>query len=126
PSSSRALIGGVVGSAVAAVGFDAILAEGLMGKVLIPAILAPVLAFLVAGVSIGVSYRIIGKQRPGVVPRGYPHGQPDAGGLRARAQPTNAAQKRGGVIPRVLPAPGRRGPCANPPLWVIASSAAAI
>ena len=40
-SSSHALIGGVVGSAVAAVGFDAIIAEGLIGKVLIPAILAP-------------------------------------------------------------------------------------
>src|ERR1700749_3179951 len=34
-SSSHALIGGVVGSAVAAVGFDAILAEGLVGKVLV-------------------------------------------------------------------------------------------
>ena len=36
-SSSHALIGGVVGSAVAAAGFDAVLAEGLVGKVLMPA-----------------------------------------------------------------------------------------
>ena len=36
-SSSHALIGGVVGSAVAAAGFDAVIAEGLVGKVLIPA-----------------------------------------------------------------------------------------
>src|SRR4051812_44073034 len=50
-SSSHALIGGVVGSAVAAVGFDAVLTEGLVGKVLIPALIAPVLAFLVAGLS---------------------------------------------------------------------------
>src|SRR5689334_24683651 len=51
-SSSHALIGGVVGSAVAAVGFDAIIAEGLVGKVLIPAVVAPILALLVAGIAI--------------------------------------------------------------------------
>jgi len=51
-SSSHALIGGVVGSAVAAVGFDAVLAEGLVGKVLIPAVVAPIVAFLVAGLGI--------------------------------------------------------------------------
>ena len=49
-SSSHALIGGVVGSAVAAAGLDAVLADGLVGKVLIPAVLAPILAFLVAGI----------------------------------------------------------------------------
>ncbi len=40
-SSSHALIGGVVGSAVAAAGFDAILADGLVGKVLVPAVSPP-------------------------------------------------------------------------------------
>ena len=44
-SSSHALIGGVVGSAVAAAGFDAVIADGLVGKVLIPAVVAPILAF---------------------------------------------------------------------------------
>ena len=125
-SSSHALIGGVVGSAVAAVGFDAILAEGLIGKVLIPAILAPLLAFLVAGVSIGVSYRIIGKQRPGVVTRGYRYGQLASGGLLALAHGTNDAQKTMGVITLALIAHGSLGAGADPPLWVIASSAAAI
>ena len=43
-SSSHALIGGVVGSAVAAAGFDAVLADGLVGKVLVPAVIAPVSA----------------------------------------------------------------------------------
>ena len=53
-SSSHALIGGVVGSAVAASGFDAVLADGLVGKVLVPAVVAPILAFLVAGIAIGL------------------------------------------------------------------------
>jgi PiT family inorganic phosphate transporter len=125
-SSSHALIGGVVGSAVAAVGFDAILAEGLIGKVLIPAILAPLLAFVVAGAAIGVSYRIIGRQRPGVVTRGYRYGQVISGGLLALAHGTNDAQKTMGVITLALIAHGSLGAGADPPLWVIASSAAAI
>ena len=60
-SSSHALIGGVVGSSVAAAGLDAVFADGLIGKVLIPAIIAPLLAFTVAGVAIGLIYRVVGK-----------------------------------------------------------------
>ncbi|HVW46370.1 MAG TPA: inorganic phosphate transporter [Solirubrobacterales bacterium] len=125
-SSSHALIGGVVGSAVAAAGFHAVLAEGLVGKVLIPAILAPLLAFVVAGAAIGASYRIIGRQRPGVVTRGYRYGQLISGGLLALAHGTNDAQKTMGVITLALIAHGSLGAGADPPLWVIASSAAAI
>jgi PiT family inorganic phosphate transporter len=125
-SSSHALIGGVVGSAVAAAGFDVILAEGLIGKVLIPAILAPLLAFFVAGASIGVSYRVIGRQRPGVVSRGYKYGQVISGGMLALAHGTNDAQKTMGVITLALIANGSLGASADPPLWVIASSALAI
>jgi PiT family inorganic phosphate transporter len=125
-SSSHALIGGVVGSAVAAVGFDAILAEGLVGKVLIPAVVAPILAFLVAGVAIGISYRVVGKQRPGIVSRGYRYGQIVSGGLLALAHGTNDAQKTMGVITLALIAGGKLGAEADPPTWVIASSAVAI
>src|SRR5215204_5344263 len=101
-SSSHALIGGVVGSAVAAVGFDAVIAEGLVGKVLIPAVVAPVLAFLVAGIAIGLSYRVVGKQRPGIVSRGYRYGQIISGGLLALAHGTNDAQKTMGIITLAL------------------------
>ncbi|HTR75193.1 MAG TPA: inorganic phosphate transporter [Solirubrobacterales bacterium] len=125
-SSSHALIGGVVGSAVAAAGFHAVIAEGLIGKVLIPAILAPLLAFLVAAVAIGVGYRIVGHQRPGVVSRGYRYGQLLSGGMLALAHGTNDAQKTMGVITLALIAHGSLGAEADPPLWVIASSATAI
>ena len=125
-SSSHALIGGVVGSAVAAVGVDAVIAEGLVGKVLIPAVVAPVLAFLVAGIAIGVSYRVVGKQRPGIVSRGYRYGQILSGGLLALAHGTNDAQKTMGIITLALIANGNLGPEADPPFWVIASAAAAI
>jgi len=125
-SSSHALIGGVVGSAVAAVGFDAVIAEGLVGKVLIPAVVAPILALAAAGIAIGVVYRIVGRQRPGVVTRGFRFGQLISGGLLALAHGTNDAQKTMGVITLALIANGTLAAESDPPTWVIVASAAAI
>ncbi len=125
-SSSHALIGGVVGSAVAAAGFDAVIADGLVGKVLIPAVIAPILAFTVAGIAIGLVYRVVGRQRPGLVTRGFRYGQIVSGGLLALAHGTNDAQKTMGVITLALIANGSLGAGADPPTWVIASSALAI
>ena len=125
-SSSHALIGGVVGSAVAAAGFDAVLADGLIGKVLVPAVIAPILAFVVAGVAIGLVYRIVGKQRPGTVTRGFRYGQIISSSLLALAHGTNDAQKTMGIITLALVANGTLGASADPPLWVIVTSALAI
>jgi PiT family inorganic phosphate transporter len=125
-SSSHALIGGVVGSAVAAVGFEAVLVDGLVGKVLIPAVIAPFLAFGVAGLSIALVYRVVGRQRPGTVTRGFKYGQIVSGGLLALAHGTNDAQKTMGVITLALIANGTLAANADPPLWVIASAATAI
>jgi inorganic phosphate transporter, PiT family len=125
-SSSHALIGGVVGSAVAAAGLDAVFADGLVGKVLIPAVIAPILAFLVAGIAIGLVYRIVGKQKPGTVTRGFRYGQIVSGGLLALAHGTNDAQKTMGIITLALIANGTLGADADPPTWVIVSSATAI
>ena len=125
-SSSHALIGGVVGSAVAAAGFDVILAEGLVGKVLIPAVVAPIVALAVAALAIGISYRVVGKQRPGIVTRGYRYGQILSSGLLALAHGTNDAQKTMGVITLALIAAGKLGAEADPPTWVIVASATAI
>ena len=125
-SSSHALIGGVVGSAVAAAGLDAVLADGLVGKVLIPAVIAPILAFAVAGIAIGLVYRVVGRQRPGMVTRGFRYGQIVSGGLLALAHGTNDAQKTMGVITLALVANGTLGADADPPTWVIVSSATAI
>jgi PiT family inorganic phosphate transporter len=125
-SSSHALIGGVVGSAVAAAGFDSVIADGLVGKVLVPAVVAPLLAFAVAGLSIGIVYRIVGRQAPGIVSRGFKHGQIVSGGLLALAHGTNDAQKTMGVITLALIANHNLGANSDPPTWVIASSALAI
>src|SRR4051795_1508447 len=57
-SSSHALIGGIVGAMLAANGTSAIDGEGLLGKVVVPGLVAPVLAFVVAGLGIWLAYRI--------------------------------------------------------------------
>jgi inorganic phosphate transporter, PiT family len=125
-SSSHALIGGVVGSAVAAVGTEAVLSDGLIGKVLIPALVAPILAFVVAGIAIGLTYRVVGHLRPGPVNRGYRFGQLISGGLLALAHGTNDAQKTMGVITLALIANGNLGANAEVPTWVVITSASAI
>src|SRR3954454_17381718 len=70
-SSSHALIGGVVGSAFAAEGSAAVSGSGLVEKVVIPGLMAPVLAFVVAGLGILIVYRIVGRLRPGPVTHGF-------------------------------------------------------
>jgi PiT family inorganic phosphate transporter len=126
-SSSHALIGGVVGSMLAAHGTSAVEWEGLLGKVIVPALVAPVLAFVVAGLGIWLAYRIVAKTRPGPVTRGFRAGQLVSGSLLALAHGTNDAQKTMGVITLALVAHGNL-PAANPevPTWVVVSAATAI
>jgi inorganic phosphate transporter, PiT family len=125
-SSSHALIGGLVGSTIAAIGTGAVLADGLVGKVLIPAVLAPIVAFAVGALAILAIYRIVGGQRPGPVTRGFRLGQTVSGGLLAVAHGTNDAQKTMGVITLALVADGAVSQDAGVPFWVVVSAAAAI
>jgi inorganic phosphate transporter, PiT family len=125
-SSSHALIGGVVGSAFAAAGTDAVIGDGVLGKVLVPALVAPVVAFVVGGLAIVICYRVVGGQRPGPVTRGFRLGQIVSGGMLALAHGTNDAQKTMGVITLALIANGNLSEGADPPFWVIVSAATAI
>jgi inorganic phosphate transporter, PiT family len=127
-SSSHALIGGIVGAMLAAQGPGAVFfEEGILGKVMIPALVAPTLAFVVAGIAILLLYRIVGGLRPGPVTQGFRGGQVISGGLLALAHGTNDAQKTMGVIALALVAYGSL-PAADPapPTWVIVSAATAI
>jgi PiT family inorganic phosphate transporter len=125
-SSSHALIGGVIGAAFVAAGADAVLGNGVLGKVLIPALVAPLLAFAIGATAILVCYRVVGRLRPGPVTRGYRLGQVVSGGLLALAHGTNDAQKTMGVITLALIANGTLAPGSDPPTWVIVSAASAI
>ena len=126
-SSSHALIGGLVGSVVAAAGADQVIWSGLLGKVIVPALIAPVLAFLAAAIGILIVYRVVGALRPGPVTGGFKLGQVASGGLLALAHGTNDAQKTMGVITLALIAHGDIA--ANDfhvPRWVVLAAASAI
>jgi PiT family inorganic phosphate transporter len=126
-SSSHALIGGMVGSAFVAKGSGAIQGNGIVEKVIIPALIAPTLAFVVAGMAILVTYRVVGRQRPGVVNRGYRLGQIVTGSLFSLAHGTNDAQKTMGIITLALIAHGNlSADNFHVPTWVVVSSATAI
>jgi PiT family inorganic phosphate transporter len=127
-SSSHALIGGIVGAMLVAEGPGAVFfEEGILGKVMIPALVAPTLAFVVGGIAILLLYRIVGRLRPGPVSQGFRGGQVISGGLLALAHGTNDAQKTMGVIALALVAYGSLPAVdPSPPTWVVVSAAAAI
>jgi len=125
-SSSHALIGGVVGATIAASGTDAVIGGGLLDKVLVPALLAPLAAILLAGAAIVVIYRIVGRRHPGSVTRTFRYGQVISGGLLALGHGANDAQKTMGVLALALVANGTLSAGADPPFWVVLGAAAAI
>jgi inorganic phosphate transporter, PiT family len=125
-SSSHALIGGVVGAAFVAEGTDAVKGDGLLEKVMVPALVAPVLAMIVAGLAILICYRLLGRQSPGVVGRGFRLGQVLSGSLLALSHGTNDAQKTMGIIFLALVANGTLSSGDDVPAWVVVSAASAI
>ncbi len=125
-SSSHALIGGVSGSALAAQGSDVVKWNGIVEKVLIPSLAAPVLGFLGAALVMLVILWIVSRRSPGLVNRVFRRLQVVSAGFVAFTHGTNDAQKTMGIMTLALIASGHLGPDADPPLWVIASAAAAM
>jgi inorganic phosphate transporter, PiT family len=125
-SSSHALIGGVVGAAFVAEGASAVYGNGILDQVVVPALVAPLLAFCVGGIAILIAYRIVGRQRPGPVVRGFRLGQLVSASLLALSHGTNDAQKTMGIIFLALVANGSLSAGADVPTWVVVSAATAI
>jgi PiT family inorganic phosphate transporter len=125
-SSSHALIGGMVGSAFVAEGSKAVLGSGIIEKVVVPALVAPVLALVVCAIAISIAYRIVGHRHPGPVTRGFRLGQIISGSLFSLSHGTNDAQKTMGIIFLALVANGNLKASADVPTWVVLSAATAI
>jgi PiT family inorganic phosphate transporter len=126
-SSSHALIGGMVGSAVAAEGFVVVKWAGLKDKVLIPSLLAPFLGVVVAAALMIVVLWLIRRRAPGRVNKAFRRLQLVSGAFVAFTHGTNDAQKTMGIIALALVASGHLSPdFERPPTWVIVSAAAAM
>jgi inorganic phosphate transporter, PiT family len=126
-SSSHALIGGMIGSAVAAQGFDVVQWHGLYEKVLIPSLAAPFLGIVGAALIMLVILWIIRRRSPGIVNRVFRRLQLVSGGFVAFTHGTNDAQKTMGIIALALVASGHLdAENFDVPLWVIVCAATAM
>jgi inorganic phosphate transporter, PiT family len=126
-SSSHALIGGVVGATIAASGGSAVKGGAVITKVVLPALIAPVAAFVLAGVTIVAIYALVGHRRPGSVVRSFRRVQVLSGSLLSLAHGTNDAQKTMGVISLALIAHGNISASHfHVPEWVVIAAATAI
>ena len=125
-SSSHALFGGLIGSAIVAIGFDGVQWMGVLSKIIVPAVLSPVIAAIVAATGTWLVYRIAAPVADDRKHGGFRKGQVATASLMSLAHGTNDAQKTMGVIFLALVASGTLRNDDAIPLWVKASCAIAI
>ncbi|GAA2602459.1 inorganic phosphate transporter [Dactylosporangium fulvum] len=132
-SSSHALFGGLVGATIAGLGWtgvnwngDGTKLDGLVGKVLLPAVMSPVVAGVVAACGTWLIYRITRGVAQRFTDNGFRWGQIGSASLVSLAHGTNDAQKTMGVITLALIAAGEWTDTTNIPFWVKAACAVAI
>ena len=128
-SSSHALFGGLIGAAIVGAGFGVVDYSVLLSKVVLPALVAPVVAGVVAFVATRLAYAITNmpssSAQSGVRGR-FRYGQIFSSSLVALAHGTNDAQKTMGVITLTLISAGMLPAGSGPDLWIIVTCAFAI
>jgi inorganic phosphate transporter, PiT family len=132
-SSSHALFGGLIGSTVAALGWggvnwvgDGSKLDGVIGKVILPAVLSPIVAGIVAAVGTWLVYRIVVGVAARFTSNGFRWGQVGTASLVSLAHGTSDAQKTMGVITLALIGSGHWHSTSSIPLWVKLCCALAI
>lgn len=126
-SSSHALLGGLIGAALAAFGGDGVFVGSVLGKIVVPAVLAPAAALALGLATLGFAYRMVARRKPRPVGRGFRRAQLLSSGMLALAHGANDAQKTIGVLVLGLIAHGSLAAEGfDIPAWVILASAGAI
>lgn len=125
-SSSHALFGGLVGAVIVGAGVEGVNFGAVVGKVLIPALISPVVAGLAAFVAVKLILFIVRKMDEKYVEVGFRHGQTITACLVALSHGTNDAQKTMGIITLTLISVGAQASGTGPQIWVIAICGLAI
>jgi PiT family inorganic phosphate transporter len=115
-----------ISAGLVAGGPDAVRFGNVVAKVVIPAVISPVLAGLVALAATYLAYWISTRADPATVRAGFRAGQVVSASTVALAHGANDAQKTMGVITLLLITAGVLAPGSGPPFWVIASAGVAI
>lgn len=116
-SSSHALFGGLVGAVIVGAGVEGVNFGAVVAKVLVPALISPIVAGLAAFVAVKLIYFIVRKLDEKYVETGFRHGQTITACLVALSHGTNDAQKTMGIITLALFIFGEIDEVAVP-LWV--------
>jgi PiT family inorganic phosphate transporter len=124
-SSSHALIGGLVGAAIAQSGVEGVQWHGLVHSVAIPAVAAPAIAFAAAFGLLLAIYWLLVWMNPGMANRTFRLGQLGSGTWVAFTHGANDAQKTMGVIALALFEGGHLSHFYIP-TWVIVAAGLAI
>jgi PiT family inorganic phosphate transporter len=126
-SSSHALFGGLIGATIVGFGVHAIDFSVVLSKVVLPAILAPLTAGLIAYTATKLAYAITRRYDGKPDGRdGFRHAQIFSSSLVALAHGTNDAQKTMGVITLLLISVGLQPVGSGPETWVVVVCAVAI
>ncbi|GIH91185.1 anion permease [Planobispora siamensis] len=123
-SSSHALIGGLIGSALASA--SVIHWDGVLEKVVIPMILSPLVGFTLAGTVMIAILWIFRRANPARANRGFRHAQTLSAAAMALGHGLQDAQKTMGVIFLALVVGGYVQEGDPIPQWVILAAATAI
>jgi len=125
-SSSHALVGGLVGAAVAKAGTGSLVAAGLW-KIVAFIVVAPLLGFVLGSIIMLIVSWIFVRSTPRKVDTWFRRLQLISAASYSLGHGGNDAQKTMGIIWMLLIAGGYTSPAeAHPPLWVIISCYAAI
>ena len=125
-SSSHALFGGLVGAVIVGAGVEGVNFAAVLTKVLIPALVSPVVAGLAAFCAVKLIFLVVRKMEEGQIESGFRHGQTVTACLVALSHGTNDAQKTMGIITLTLIAVGFQPSGSGPELWVVAICGLAI
>src|SRR6185436_15378118 len=132
-SSSHALFGGLIGATIAGPGWAGVnwngngtKLDGVVGKVILPAFLSPVIAGVVAAAGTWLIYRVVIGVAQRYTDSGFRWGQIGSASLVSLAHGTNDAQKTMGVTTLALIASGHWTSTSSIPFWVKVSCAVAI
>jgi PiT family inorganic phosphate transporter len=125
-SSSHALFGGLIGAVVVGAGIASVHGWVIVSKVLLPAIVAPLVAGIGAAWATRLAYRITRKTPSVHSNSGFKYGQAFTASMVALAHGTSDGQKTMGVITLVLIAAGLQSSGTGPQMWVILAAGIAI
>ena len=118
-SSSHALFGGLVGAVIVGAGVQGVNFLAVLTKVLIPALISPVIAGLASFIAVKLIYLVVRKLDEKYVEDGFRHGQTITACLVVLSHGTNDAQKTMGIITLTLIAVGAQASGTGPQLWVV-------